>query len=314
MRRASRWLALVVVAWGLPARAFAQPEFHAAFLAPRVRVSGRAELVIRAAWQEHAGKGFRLLPPLIPDPKKLRLQSIASEAASVPVPDGIKHTVRFVCTFEPLEVGDAQTGDIQMRYLSTDISQMVSGSQSQSAPDRYATHNIKSLKVTIAGQSFAWLWLTLLVVAVGAVVAGVVVVVVLAKQAERRTAAAGPESAQATGLEAGFLNKLLALRTLRIDGEPKAYVGKIAELLTSYVAAKFAIDPVDPTALAEHLDEKKAERLLDIVAVAEKIRYAGDPPSPAELDRIASFAESLIRGQMPEAKTDPLEHIRLKTT
>ena len=307
MRRGPKWLALALVGTAFEACASARPEFKAALLSPRVSMGRRATLEIRASWQEDAGKSFRLLPPLIPDPKKLKLERIASEAASVPLPGGAKHVVRFVCTFEPLEEGEAETGDVQMRYLSTDISQIASSAPGQSADAQ--THDIKSLKVHVTGPSLAWLWLTLLLVLAGAIAAGVVVVVVLAKQAQPRAA-----SAQAPGLEASFLEKLLALRTLRIEGESKAYVGKVAELLTSYVEAKFGIDAADRAALAEHLDEKKAERLLEIVAVAEKIRYAGDPPAPAELDRIASFAESVIRDQMPEAKSDPLEHIRLKTS
>ena len=309
MPRSTTWSALALAAAMLPAGVDARPKFEAVLESPKVAIDARAVVTITASWEERGGKGYRILTPQAPEPKKLALARPSSDATSVPTREGAKHRVRFVCAFVPQEEGEAETGPIEMRYLSTDISQIASGGDSAA---QYATHEIKSLKVEVTGRSLAWLWQTLLAVAVVAIVGAVLLVTSIARDAKQKSAPAMGVGDQETSLESEFLPRLATLRTLRIEGDTKAYVGRIAELLTEYVQTKFGADPMDPSGLAEHLDEKKAQRLSEIVAIAEDIRYAGKPPVPAELDRIASFAESLIREQLPKTDADPLSDIRLK--
>ena len=310
MPRSSMWSGFLLVALVLPVSASARPKFEAVLRAPEVAIDGEAVVTITAAWEERGGKGYRILTPQAPEPKKLEMAHTSSDATSIPTREGAKHQVRFVCTFVPQEEGEAETGHIEMRYLSTDISQIASGGDDSTA--QYATHEIKSLTVAVTGPSLAWLWLTLLAVVVVAIVGAVLLVTSIARDARRKAAPARGAGVQEASLESEFLPRLATLRTLRIEGDTKAYVGRVAELLTEYVQTKFGADPTDPSGLAEHLDEKKAQRLAEIVAIAEDIRYAGKPPAPAELDRIASFADSLMRDQLPKTDTDPLTDIRLK--
>ena len=311
MTRSTIGSAFVLAAMVLPGRASARPKFEAVLRSPKIAIDGKVVVTITAAWEERGGKGYRILTPQAPEPKKLELAHTSSDATSMPTREGAKHQVRFVCTFVPQEEGEAETGPIEMRYLSTDISQIVSGGD-QSGGAQYATHEIKSLKVEVTGRSMAWLWLTLLAVAVVGTVGAILLVTSIARDAKRKSAPATGVSVQEASLESEFLQRLATLRTLRIEGDTKAYVGRVAELLTEYVQTKFGADPTDPSGLAEHLDGKKAQRLAEIVAIAEDIRYAGKPPVPAELDHIASFAESLIREQLPKTDADPLSDIRLK--
>jgi len=300
---------VVVLVVALPGIVDARPKFEAVLESPTVAIDGKVVVTITASWEERGGKGYRILTPQAPEPKKLELTHRSPDATSVPTREGAKHQVRFVCTFVPQQEGEAETGPIEVRYLSTDISQIASGGDSAA---QYATYEIKSLTVEVTGRSMAWLWLTLLGVAVVAIVAAVLLVRSIARDAKRKSAQAAGAAAQEASLESEFLQRLATLRTLRIEGDTKAYVGRVAELLTEYVQTKFGADPTDLSGLSEHLDEKKAQRLAEIVAIAEDIRYAGKPPVPAELDRIASFADSLIREQVPKTESNPLSDIRLK--
>ena len=285
-----------------------RPAFTGRLRSGDVSIDGRVVAIVEAAWVEQGGKSFRLHTPLAPAPKNLELECVTTQATSAPGESGVRHVVRFTCMFRPLGPGKAETGPIEAPYLPSDLADLLAGGAVDGAPERF-TGRVPSLEVRIAGRSYAWLWAALAASAVAVLVVAVLVVAMLVKRAKAlaRPARAGPDA----GLEREALARLMALRTLRIEGESKAYVGRVAELLAHYVRARFGVDAADASASAAHIGGSPARRLADVVARAEKIRYAGEPPADAELDRIASFAEALLRDHMPDANADPLKEIRV---
>lgn len=304
LRRGWTWLLLLT---GLPALGYGEPEFRSALSAATVALAGQVTVDVRATWREQAGKGYRILTPLAPEPKKLRLDSVAFESTSLPTADGVEHTARFLMVFVPVQAGQAETGPIQMRYLSQDIAQMAAeaGDDGPGA----AVHRIESLSVTVTGVSQRGLWTGVIAVVIGLVACAVFVVYRMGTQAQRQAQAAKRKAGADAGLEADALERLMAARTLRIEGDVRAYVGRVAELLADYTQRKFGAGPTD-AALSEHLGTPRAQRLAEIMAAAEDIRYAGRLPGPDQLDRMAAFAAELVREHMPEP--EPMEGIRLK--
>ncbi len=307
--RTWQWLMLVLAA-PLPAFAQAQPTFTAKLVASEIATDGRAVVVIDVSWVEVAGRSLRVLTPRAPSPKNLELENVATEITSAPAPDGTHHRVRLTCAFKPLEPGDAETGPIEVRYLSTDLAQIVSGHGVNADGRQHFTHTVKSMSVYVANRSRTVLLIVLAALALVLVAASVAIVAALVKQS--KTPAAEPALDAAASAEKAALDRLHALRTLRIEGDTKGYVGRVAELLSQYVADKFGADAADAAALAAHLDEHAARRLAELVERAEKIQYAGDPPTDDELNRIAAFAEDLLRKQMPDADVDLRSKIRMK--
>jgi hypothetical protein len=300
---------LVWLCAALPAAALAGPEFRAALQPPAARLGGQALLTIEASWQEQGGKSYRVLAPQMPEPKKLQLAHIAAEATSAPAGAGVQHLVRFVCTLKPTETGDAETGEIQVRYLSTDVAQAVSEAAGADAETPAAVHKIPSLKVRVSSRTAVWVWICLAAVAAAALAAAAGVVLVLIKRARAQM----PAPPAAGSLEAECLNQLHTLRTLRIAGDAKAYVGGLSQVLARYVRAKFAAAASDKAELASRLGAGRAERVAQIAAAAENIRYAGSAPLPEELGRMASFVEDLLREHMPDSQHDLLKGVKLKS-
>ncbi len=300
-----RSLALLLAA----ASAFGQsrPVARARLIRPRVHLDEPVEVVIDVSWTERAGRSFRLTPPRAPRPKKLRLERVAEQVRTEPAPGGARHRVRFLCRFKPLEPGDAETGPIEVRYVSTDLAQIIAGSDKNADGKQYFTARVKSLRVRVVKGVPLALWIVLaalalvLLAAGGALAAGIL---------RRKRPQAEAAQADAEPLEKQMLDRLHALRTLRIEGETKTYVGRVADLLAEYVREKFQLDALDADRLAGALGESEGRRLAALCDEAEKIRYAGAPPSEDDLNRIARFAEDLLRRRLPQ--TDPLDPARPK--
>jgi len=291
-----------------PAAGQARPKITARASAAKVAIDGRVTITVEATWLERGGKGFRVFTPVFPKPDKLKLDRVAPKATSLPAAGGVQHTVEFVCKLVPEEIGPARTGAMEVRYLSTDLARLASGADS-SGGSPHSISKLESIPVQVTPKSLAWLWITTAIAVLGLSAAGTAVIVALVKRAHRDEPA---RPAAEWNIESDGLNRLAALRALRIEGDAKGYVGQVAELLSDYVRAKFACSATDVAAIAQHLGARDAQRLVDTVAQAEQLQYAKASPTNADLDRLAAFVETLLRANMADAQIDPKEQIRLK--
>jgi len=308
LRTVCTLIAAAVLSVASPAAGQDRPKITARASADKVAIDRRVVVTVEATWVERGGKSFRVFTPALPKPAKLKLESVAPKATSSPAADGVQHTVEFVCTLSPEEIGPAHTGPIEVRYLSTDLAQLASGADSSDSA-QHSTAKLKPISVQVIAKSLAWLWITLVVTVLGLSAAGTAVIVALVKRAHQ------DEPARPTAewdIENDGLNRLAALRARRIEGDAKGYVGQVAELLSDYVRAKFACSATDVAAIAQHLGARDAQRLVDTVTEAEQLQYAKASPTNADLDRLAAFAETLLRANMAAAQPDPKEQIRLK--
>jgi len=285
-------------------------EFHASLADEHVYAGCDTHLQVEATWAEEPGTEYRILPPRLDKAKNFEIRKQLSPCGETVAESGeVRQRRVFEFVLRAAKVGPASTGEIQVPYYRIVAQPSPAGQDVQAAkapaPEKLI-HRIAPITVNVEKSPGLGL-AEKLVIGAGAFAAAIVLAIwfVDRRVAKRRPDAAAQEENGA--LEEDHLSRLRGLRALRLEGDVKAYCGKVSDVLDSYLKHKFPEDVPHAFSDADRQDCGEVRR------VAEAVRFAGHTPTPEELDRLMARASGIISRHLPKKLgSDPTEGIELK--